>query len=80
MLMADNEVYTQEEYKPAQIELDILTLIVRLEQMDAEDRPTHWLWADRVMGCDVPRLRAHCSAEALLWVADVLAGGRANEG
>ena len=67
-MTADNDVY-----QPTPLELDILTLTVRLEQIDAEQRPDHWLWTDRVMGCDVPRLRGYCSADALLWMAEALA-------
>ena len=36
--------------------LDLACVIVRLMQIDSEERPSHWLW-DRVMTCDVPRLR-----------------------
>ena len=51
----------------SELELDVLTLIARLRQIDREDQPTHWLWTDRVMGCDVPRLRSHLSAEVIAW-------------
>jgi hypothetical protein len=48
-----------------ELERDLLTLVLRLEQIDRERRPEHWLWSDRVMACDVERLRARwISAEA----------------
>ena len=40
------------------IALDVATVVARIEQIDREQRPEHWLW-DRVITCDVPRLRAH---------------------
>ena len=38
------------------LELDLLTLVARLEQVDAEGRPDHFVW-DRIIGADVARMR-----------------------
>lgn len=38
-----------------QTQLDILTLLVRLHQIDTEQKPEHWLW-ERVITCDIPRV------------------------
>lgn len=47
--------------------LDLCTMIARLEQLDEHvrrdtDNLAYLLW-DRVMTCDVPRIRAHVAAD-----------------
>lgn len=42
-----------------QEQLDVISLILRLEQIEKEDQPTHWLWDTRVIECDVPRLKRY---------------------
>lgn len=70
---------TSVEGAPTGLQLDLLTVIVRLEQIAAELKAdfqvTHaplWLYLleDRVMKCDVPRLRGYLSAETLAWEAE----------
>lgn len=57
------------------LELDLLTLVGRLEQVDREEQPEHFLWTDRIMGCDVARMRRKwISPEAQAW-ADRVNGG-----
>jgi hypothetical protein len=48
--------HKEKEARMGNTPLDVATLVARLMQIDAEDRPTHWLWT-RVMTCDVPRMR-----------------------
>jgi hypothetical protein len=45
-------------------EIDIASIIIRIEQINNQEPPTHWLW-DRVMTCDIPRLRRQLSPETL---------------
>ena len=64
---------------PAGLQLDLLTVVTRLEQISellrADFEVTHtplWLhlYKDRVMTCDVPRLRSHLTPETLEWAAE----------
>jgi hypothetical protein len=52
-------------------QLNILCVVLRLEQINDEHpaEAHHWLW-DRVMFCDVPRLRAMLTPEMLEWERD----------
>jgi hypothetical protein len=43
--------------RAAQAIRDIRSMLIRLDQIDVEQQPEHWLW-DRVMTCDLPRLAA----------------------
>ena len=52
-------------------DLDVGTVVARLEQIDREGAPTHWLW-DRVMTCDVPRLRQSLSAQTRRVLAEMV--------
>ncbi len=45
----------------APLAADLACILARLEQINSEQEPAHWLW-DRVMTCDVPRLRHHLAA------------------
>ena len=36
--------------------LDVACLLARIMQIDQESTPRHWLWTDRIMKCDVPRM------------------------
>lgn len=65
------------------LQLDLLTVIKRLEQIRDElaepegfTRGGMWLWLleDRVLTCDLVRLRSHLSAEALAFEAEEEAG------
>ena len=38
--------------------VDIQCLLLRIEQINEEQEPEHWLW-DRIVTCDVPRLDKH---------------------
>ena len=55
----------------SELDLDILTLIGRLLQMDEQmNEEPHWLWTDRVIGCDVPRMLRWVSPAALRWARE----------
>ncbi len=48
-------------------ELDLIGLILRLEQVEAErpaDGSEHWV-IDRVLSCDLPRMRAHVNPASM---------------
>lgn len=53
-----------------QLQLDLLTAVMRIEQLRDEGFPDHpsplasHLW-QRVLSCDLPRLRSHLAAETL---------------
>lgn len=53
------------------LEEDIASIIIRIEQIDIQKQPEHWLW-DRVMTCDIPRLRGLLNKDVLERVDDVL--------
>jgi hypothetical protein len=63
---------------PTGLQLDLLTAIVRLEQIgrliaNCNDLPADlWLYLleERVIKCDVPRLRGHLAPETLAWEAE----------
>jgi len=55
------------------LDLDIATLLIRLQQIDDEKRPEHFLW-DRVMTCDVPRLMRQLSGLRQQEIVDIRAG------
>lgn len=46
-------------------ELDIVTLLMRIKQINKEQVPEHWLW-DRVITCDLPRITRHIKQPDLL--------------
>lgn len=47
-----------------EIELDIASVILRIEQVEAETPPDSFIW-HRILTCDVPRLRGYLSPETL---------------
>jgi hypothetical protein len=57
------------------LQLDLLTVIVRLEQIGGElgkrtaagQAFAEWLMIKRVLECDVPRLRGYLTPETLAW-------------
>lgn len=49
------------------LQLDLLTVVLRLEQIERGDE---WL-LDRVLTCDLPRLRGHLTEQALVWKTEV---------
>ena len=52
---------------PSGLQLDLLTVIVRLEQIQEQGpEPEHFVW-DRVVTCDIPRLRGYLTPETLAW-------------
>lgn len=53
------------------IEYDLACVIIRIEQINIQKEPEHWLW-ERVMSCDIPRLREHLSETTLENLDDVL--------
>ena len=63
---------------PTGLQLDLLTAIVRLEQIgrlvaNCDDLPGDlWLYLleERVIKCDVPRLRGYLTPETLAWEAE----------
>jgi hypothetical protein len=60
---------------PDGLQLDLLTVIARLEQIGSLDMSDPaglgiYLLEERVIKCDVPRLRGHLTAETLAWEAD----------
>lgn len=54
-----------------EIEHDIACVVLRIEQINREQEPEHWLW-DRVMDCDIPRLKKHINEEMLESMARLL--------
>lgn len=56
MRCATNDVLPERRLSPIN-EIELASLVARLEQIDDELPPQHWLWSD-VMRFDVPRLRA----------------------
>lgn len=40
-------------------QLDVLSLLIRIAQINREEPPEHFLWETRVMQCDVRRLREY---------------------
>lgn len=42
-----------------QEQLDVLSLLLRLAQINREEPPEHFLWETRIMQCDVRRLREY---------------------
>jgi hypothetical protein len=60
---------------PEGLQLDLLSAVVRLQQIADEggfygDGPVDFL-AERLLTCDLPRLRAHLSPETLEWADSV---------
>jgi hypothetical protein len=45
------------EFPGTDLELDLLSLVLRLGQLDREAPPDHFLWRTRIIECDVARLR-----------------------
>lgn len=60
---------------PSGLQLDLLTVIVRLEQIrdewDEHQGFAEDLLLSRVIGCDVPRLRSYLAPETLAWAEDM---------
>jgi len=53
---------------PEGLQLDLLTVIVRLEQLRDEEAPNGLPFiAERIISCDLPRLRGHLTPETLAW-------------
>lgn len=53
---------------PAGLQLDLLTLVARLEQIrDEGGWEANGVVADRLLTCDLPRMRAHLTSETLAW-------------
>lgn len=54
------------------LQLDLATLVARLEQVEAEGgfESTDSVVVDRILTCDLPRLREHLAPEALALIAD----------
>lgn len=51
---------------PTGLQLDLLTVVARLEQV-ADELAGGSLTAQRLITCDLPRLREHLDAETLAW-------------
>lgn len=82
--MCDNEPEIPESLKiqtvdavPEGLQLDLVTVIARIEQLEAEPYfdNGHFIWR-RIVSCDLPRLRGHLmpAAIALLEREQELAG------
>ena len=55
---------------PTGLQLDLLCMIARLEQIrDEGGWEENAFLADRVLTCDLPRVRAYLTAETLAWAA-----------
>lgn len=56
---------------PDALQLDLLTIVGRLEQIVAEGgfETANAVVVDRVLTCDLPRLRDHLSPQTLAWAA-----------
>jgi hypothetical protein len=54
------------------LQLDLATLVARLEQVEAEGgfESADSVVVDRILTCDLPRLREHLTPEALALIAD----------
>lgn len=60
---------------PSGLQLDLLTAILRIEQAEAELAKhtaagadlAEWLIQERLMKCDVPRLRSYLTSETIAW-------------
>jgi len=56
---------------PTGLQLDLLTVITRLEQIQLEREDGLWLLWDRVLTCDLPRLRGHLTEDTLQWEREI---------
>lgn len=54
------------------LQLDLATLVARLEQVEAEGGWEHAdaIVKDRILTCDLPRLREHLTPEAAALIAE----------
>lgn len=52
---------------PSGLQLDLLSAIVRIQQLQDEEPPDHYLWG-RIVTCDVVRLRQYLEPATLEWV------------
>lgn len=54
---------------PDGLQMDLLTVILRIRQLRDEDYfdNGHWLWR-RVVDCDLPRLEGHLTPETVRWL------------
>lgn len=63
-----------------QEQVDVATLLARLYQIDNESKPDHWLWEQRVLTCDFPRLGEYITdsqvKDSLLGLSDRAGEGR----
>jgi len=50
------------EMKISRLELDLATLLLRLQQIQVEHKPENFIW-NRIFTCDVPRLTAYLSPD-----------------
>ena len=62
---------------PDSLQLDLLCVIVRLEQIkdlldNGREDFAMWLLTERVIECDVRRLRGYLTPESLAWEREVL--------
>lgn len=51
------------------LQLDLLTVILRLRQIQSEREDGLWLLWDRILPCDLPRLESHLTPDTLAWMA-----------
>jgi hypothetical protein len=51
---------------PTGLQLDLLTALQRIMQVDREETPEGFMW-HRVVTCDVPRLTKYLAPETIAW-------------
>lgn len=66
---------------PRGLQLDLATAITRIQEIaaavDQDGRLSpmgHWLLTDRLLTCDVPRLRGHLSPDTENWLSEEAGG------